>query len=208
MMTMQSYCNDPSEVGIDEAGRGSIFGPVMIAGVIWNESYDAIPGSEYIRDSKTLSPTKRLEMYRWIKQHVKHYSIFAVDNTYVDEYNILECVYMGINAIVDEMKPSSIVIDGSNWKSAKIPGVDTITSIVKGDSKYKSIAAASILAKVTHDKAILKLLKNHTELEKYDLHSNMGYGTKKHYEALRTHGPTEWHRLTFKGVVNEQGHPS
>ena len=190
------------EVGIDEAGRGCLFGPVCIAGVIW---LDKDPDENIIlKDSKKCSEKYREKCYDYIIENSISYSIKMVGNEYIDDNNILQSTLDGMHQCLDdisrEIEIDSILVDGTqfntyyNDQSAEfIPHF----CIPKGDDTYKSIAAASIIAKTARDKYILQLVKENPELEKYDIQNNKGYGTKKHMEAIKKYGNTKWHRKSF-----------
>ena len=182
------------EIGIDEAGRGPLFGRVYAAAVIWDESKD----NDIIKDSKKLSSKQRLSANEWIKNNLV-YSIGYADNNEIDEINILEATKLAINRALENLNINNdykLLIDGCGWENK----FNYLTkSIVKGDSKYYAIAAASILAKVAHDTYIEELCNIEPELNtKYYLLNNMGYGTKKHIEGIRTHGHSIYHRKSFK----------
>jgi ribonuclease HII len=193
------YINDIIEVGIDEAGRGPLFGRVYCGAVIWNPEIK----TTLIKDSKKLSPTRRLEAYNYIRDNAIDYSVIWADEKTIDSENIYWATLSIMKKVVDKLtvRPDHILVDGNNF----IPVVDERgrsiphTCIEKGDNQYIQIAAASILAKVEHDKYIECMCDEHPELvERYDLRNNKGYGTKKHMEGLQRYGPSEWHRKSFK----------
>ena len=199
----QYYQKDNIEVGIDEAGRGCLFGPVCIAAVIWpkEDPEDSI----IIKDSKKCTEKYRNKCYDYIIKNAIQYSIQLVDNNEIDKKNILKCTLDGMHECLDNIDEKDnfdmILIDGNNfpiyYSKSKDEYIDH-KCIIKGDDKYKSIAAASILAKTYRDNYIIDLVKQNPELEKYDIQNNKGYGTKKHMEAIKEHGITKWHRKTFK----------
>ena len=193
-----SYFNDNNiiECGIDEAGRGPLLGNVYAAAVILDKNIE-IP-DKLINDSKKLTKKKRKEAYDWIVNNVKNYGIGFATNEEIDNINILEATKLAIERAINNLniKPTNYLIDGCGWEK-KFPDFN-IKSIVKGDSKYYSIAMASILAKEKHDEHILELIKNNEDLKIYDLEKNMGYGTKKHIDAIQKYGYTNLHRKTFK----------
>ena len=201
---MESNFSEFIEAGIDEAGRGPLCGPVYAAAVIWDkklESYDKI---NLIRDSKKLSDKKRKIAFEFLKTNLKYYGIGSATNKEIDKINILEATKLAMKrAVVDlktklpnELKIELLIIDGTRWENC----FDIKShSIVKGDDKYYSISAASILAKESHDNSIKEYIEVHPEMEmKYDLSSNKGYGTKKHIEGLEKYGASDYHRRTFK----------
>ena len=174
--------------GVDEAGRGPLAGPV-VASVVVFEKGTKIP---YINDSKKLSEAKREELFDIIKEQALDYGIGIVDNEEIDEYNILNATYMAMKKALNCLKntPDYLLID-----AATIPGIDIHQKpIIKGDSKSISIAAASILAKVTRD----NIMYQYDEIfPEYGFKSHKGYGTKEHYEAIEKYGITRIHRKSF-----------
>jgi ribonuclease HII len=200
---MEKFKNNKYEVGIDEAGRGPFFGPVYAAAVIWGNA----PDNEMIKDSKKLSKKKRKEALEWIKENVKAYGVGYCSSQEIDQYGILDAtkkaMEKAINNIGNIPKKSKykLLIDGIGWEKLEfetdLPKVD-IESIVKGDSRFRNIAAASILAKEAHDHHIDQICSDNEDLNiKYDLLSNKGYGTKKHIEGIKKHGLSEFHRHSF-----------
>ena len=193
---------DDLEIGIDEAGRGSLIGRVYAGAVIWNINSDAYN----IMDSKKLTPKKRLIADNWIKNNVFAWGVGWADNNEIDTNNILVATEIAMKRAIDNMKLNFnlqdnnlniLIIDGIGWEN-KFNNFTT-HSIIKGDNKLYSIAAASILAKVAHDNHINELCNLDCELDsKYNLLKNMGYGTKKHIEGIYKYGITEFHRKTFK----------
>jgi ribonuclease HII len=183
------------ECGLDEAGRGPLFGNVYACAVIWSPLSE-VPDNLII-DSKKLSKKKRKLAFEWIKANIKDYGIGYATNDEIDKINILEATKLAMQRAIDNLpiKPTHYIIDGLGWEK-KFPDLQ-VKSIVKGDSKYYSIAAASILAKEYHDLHIQELCSNNSELNNYDLLNNMGYGTKKHIDAIKTHGNTIFHRKSF-----------
>ena len=195
-MLEQFYEKDKIELGIDEAGRGCLFGPVCVASVIW---LSEDPDPEFvIKDSKKILEKKRYLLRDYIKENAIDYSIQFIDNNEVDKINILEATMKGMHKCVDDIVtriiPDTLLIDGPHFIF-----YDNITHVCinGGDNIYKSIAAASILAKTARDNYIIDLVKANPELEKYDIRNNKGYGTKKHLDAIKEHGITKWHRKTF-----------
>jgi ribonuclease HII len=186
------------EVGLDEAGRGCLFGPVFTAGVIWNGDYHPD-----IRDSKKLSLKKRNEMKEYILNNAISYNVTMIDNNYIDKHNILRSTIRGwhdcISHIHSYIPVDTILVDGPNFDffiDNDFEAIDHVC-INDGDNKYIPIAAASILAKTFRDEYINKLVDNYPELEKYDIRNNKGYGTKKHMDAIKKYGSTQWHRMSF-----------
>ena len=181
--------------GVDEAGRGSLAGPVTAAAVILPKNYK----NSLIRDSKKINDQKRNHLYDEIIKNCITYSIISVEAKKIDEINILNATYQAMNLAIDKLKikPDKIIIDGNSFKAKK--KID-FECIVGGDDKYISIAAASILAKVKRDEIMCKLS---TQFPMYDWKKNKGYGTEKHKEMIYKYGRCEYHRMTFN-IKNKQ----
>lgn len=176
--------------GIDEAGRGPLAGPVAAAVVILP---DDVP-FPFVNDSKKLSPKKRDELYDYIREHAAAYSVKLVEPQRIDEINILQATYEAMRSAVAALAvtPEVLVND-----AVRIPGIDLPQiPVVKGDAKCLSIAAASILAKVTRDRLMEEYDRIYPE---YGFASHKGYGTAQHIEAIRKYGPCPIHRRTFIG---------
>lgn len=175
--------------GVDEAGRGPLAGPVCAAAVILPYDCDI----EGLNDSKKISEKKREILFDIIIEKAIAYSIAYGTLEEIEEYNILEATYIAMNRAIDGLsqKADFALIDGN-----RVPKGITIAceTVVKGDSKSCSIAAASILAKVTRDRLMLEYDKKYPE---YSFAQHKGYGTKAHYEAIKQHGVCEIHRLSF-----------
>jgi ribonuclease HII len=187
--------NDLNEVGLDEAGRGPLIGRVYAAAVNWGDTVE----NTKVMDSKKLSAKKRDEVLKWIKENVDEWAVGFAEPEEIDTINILEATKLAMDRAIEQLtfKPDYLVIDGCGWEK-KFTNFNT-TSIVKGDSKIYSIAAASIIAKEYHDDYIKTICSENQELnERYDLLSNMGYGTKKHIEGIKKYGLTNYHRKSFK----------
>ena len=174
--------------GIDEAGRGPLAGPVCAAAVILPDGC-IIDG---INDSKKLIEKKREELFDIIKSKALYYGIATADEKEIDDINILNATFLAMNRAVNLLgiKPDIALVDGN--RDPKL-GIET-QLIVKGDAKSMSIAAASILAKVTRDRFMLEMDKKYPE---YRFAKHKGYGTKLHYEMLEKYGASEIHRMTF-----------
>lgn len=190
------------EVGLDEAGRGCLFGPVCIAGVIWPK-VDPDPDI-VIKDSKKCSEKHRNKCFEYIKEFSIDYSIKVIDNEKIDEENILKCSLDGMHLCLDDLTNDNnidtILVDGNHFHPYYSQSKDDFINhdcVIKGDNTYKSIAAASILAKTYRDNYILKLVEEYPELKKYGIEKNKGYGTKQHMEAIEEYGITKWHRKSF-----------
>lgn len=177
--------------GVDEAGRGPLAGPVFAAAVIFPKGV-YIPE---INDSKKLTEKKREELFDVITQKALSYAIVSVDEKEIDRINILNATLKCFNLAVSSLsvKPHIALIDGNRCGEMPVP----FETIVKGDSKSMSIAAASILAKVSRDRYIMELDSVYPE---YNFKKHKGYGTKEHLEAIQRFGPCPIHRMSFKGV--------
>jgi ribonuclease HII len=202
----QFYEKNKIEVGLDEAGRGCLFGPVSIGAVIW---LDEDPNSSIeIKDSKQLSFKKRNIAYDYIKENSISYSSIFINNEEIDKTNILKSTIRGMHLCLDNIlnniSVDTILVDGNQFDFYIDYNDNYINHkcIINGDNIYKSIAAASIIAKVERDNYILNLCEEYPELKKYDIHNNKGYGTKKHLDAIKEYGITKWHRKTF-GICKE-----
>ncbi len=175
--------------GVDEAGRGPLAGPVCAAAVILPTDTE-IDG---LNDSKKLSEKKREQLFEVIKEKAVSYSIAFASVEEIEEVNILEATFIAMNRAVEglNVKPDFALIDGNRVpKESKIP----CATVVKGDSLSMSIAAASILAKVTRDRLMLGL---DAEYPEYNFKKHKGYGTKEHTELIKQYGPSPIHRLSF-----------
>ncbi len=174
--------------GVDEAGRGPLAGPVVAAAVVFPKKTEI----EEVNDSKKLSEKKREALYDEIIKNCLAYGIGIVYQKEIDEINILQASLKAMKKAVESLRitPDLILIDGNKTFDCE---VETKT-VVHGDSKSFSIAAASILAKVTRDRIMRELA---TEYPEYNWHKNKGYGTREHIEALKTFGVTDIHRKTF-----------
>jgi ribonuclease HII len=183
------------EAGLDEAGRGPLIGRVYAAAVNWGDT----PINENVMDSKKLSAKKRAIVLEWIKENVDEWAVGFAEPQEIDSINILEATKLAMDRALNQFqfKPDNLIIDGIGWEKKFLKY--KVTSIVKGDANYYSIAAASIIAKEYHDDYIKTLCNQHPELnERYDLLNNMGYGTKKHIEGIQKYGLSDFHRKTFK----------
>lgn len=174
--------------GVDEAGRGPLAGPVCAAAVILPAELE-IPGLD---DSKKLSDKRRRELFPIIKEKAICYGIGLADHNEIDEINILQATYLAMERALSQLciKPELALIDGNRAKDFGIP----VKTVIHGDSLSASIAAASILAKVTRDDIMLQYAKEYPAYN-FDIHK--GYGTKAHYEAIAASGICPIHRRTF-----------
>ena len=174
--------------GVDEAGRGPLAGPVCAAAVILPKHLQ-IPG---LTDSKKLSDKKRRELFPVIQQQAIAYGIGLASEAEIDEINILQATFLAMGRALSQLsvRPEIALIDGNREADFGLP----VKTVVKGDSLSANIAAASVLAKVTRDNIMVELAKQYPE---YGFEIHKGYGTKAHYEALRTYGPCPIHRKSF-----------
>lgn len=177
--------------GVDEAGRGPLAGPVFAAAVI----FDKDTYIEEINDSKKLSEKKREYLFDVIREKALYYNIASVDEKEIDKINILNAAFKAFNLAVLGLGelPDITLVDGNRCGEMPTP----VQTIVKGDAKSMSIAAASILAKVARDRFITEQGEIYPE---YNFKKHKGYPTKEHLEAIAKYGPCPIHRLTFKGV--------
>lgn len=174
--------------GVDEAGRGPLAGPVFAAAVIlpWDYEIDGV------NDSKKLSEKKREKLFDEIIEHALAYSIQGRDNFVIDEINILAATMQTMKNAVEDLSitPDIVYVDGNRIPQLSVP----TEYVIHGDAVSASIAAASILAKVSRDRFMYEMDKKYPE---YGFAKHKGYGTKLHYEKLREFGPCEIHRMTF-----------
>ena len=174
--------------GVDEAGRGPLAGPVCAAAVILPPHLE-IPGLD---DSKKLTDKRRRELFPLIKEQALAYGIGLASQEEIDEINILQATFLAMQRAIDQLegKADFALIDGNREKDFGLP----VMTVVKGDSRSANIAAASILAKVTRDDIMEQMAQQYPQ---YGFEIHKGYGTKAHYEALCTYGPSPIHRMTF-----------
>ena len=174
--------------GVDEAGRGPLAGPVCAAAVILPKGL-VLPG---LNDSKKLTDKKRRELFPIIKEQAIAYGIGLASHEEIDEINILQATFLAMERALAQLegKADFALIDGNREKDFGLP----VMTVVKGDSRSANIAAASVLAKVSRDDYMEEMAKKYPE---YGFEIHKGYGTKAHYDALRTYGHCELHRLTF-----------
>jgi ribonuclease HII len=182
--------------GVDEAGRGPLAGPVVAAAVILDP--DHLPGG--VRDSKTLTAARRLRIFTQIKKSAVAVGVGIVSAHAIDRVNILEASKWAMTEAVESLKTrcDCVIVDGRALPEMAVP----VVGIVKGDARCVSVAAASIVAKVTRDRLMetMDLL-----YPRYSFRSNKGYGTRVHIEALKKFGPTRIHRFSFEPVANALG---
>lgn len=187
--------NNQFEAGIDEAGRGCLAGPVTAAAVIMPKNFEL----STVDDSKKLSHEQRLELRSVIEKEALAYSVVHISHQIIDQINILQATFKAMHQCIDELsiRPELLLIDGNRFPAYL--GI-IHQCIVKGDAKYQSIAAASILAKTYRDEYMEKL---HRKYPQYGWISNKGYPTNKHRSAIKEFGPTKYHRTSFT-LIKEQ----
>lgn len=184
------------EAGCDEAGRGCLAGSVYAAAVILPPDYH----NERLNDSKKLTARKRYALRQDIERDAVAWAVGVVTPQEIDQINILNASILAMHRALDQLqvRPEAIIVDGNRFKPYRdLPH----TTIVKGDGKYLSIAAASILAKTYRDDEMVRLAQEYPD---YDWQHNMGYPTRKHREAIRQHGITPYHRRTFNLLGSEE----
>ena len=196
MSRLLSFFKDNTiEAGCDEAGRGCLAGPVFAAAVILPPDFD----SDLLNDSKILTEKQRFELRPLIEKEALAWAVEAVSNEEIDEVNILNASFLAMNRAVQKLKirPGHLLIDGNRFRPQNdIP----FTCMIKGDGRFFSIAAASVLAKTYRDDFMEMI---HSEFPVYDWKKNKGYPTLKHREAIRKYGISKYHRKTFR-LLNEQ----
>ena len=188
-MLKSHYYESLIEAGCDEAGRGCLAGSVYAAAVILPSDYQ----NELLNDSKKLTAKKRYALREEIERDAIAWAVGIVTPEEIDKINILNASFLAMHRALDQLqvRPEAVVVDGNRFKPYQdLPS----TTIVKGDGKYLSIAAASILAKTYRDDYMLSLAE---EYPQYDWQSNMGYPTKKHRQAILEHGITPYHRKSY-----------
>lgn len=188
-MLKSHYYESLIEAGCDEAGRGCLAGSVYAAAVILPSDYQ----NELLNDSKKLTAKKRYALREEIERDAIAWAVGIVTPEEIDKINILNASFLAMHRALDQLqvRPEAVIVDGNRFKPYQdLPS----TTIIKGDGKYLSIAAASILAKTYRDDYMLSLAE---EYPQYDWQSNMGYPTKKHRQAILEHGITPYHRKSY-----------
>ena len=198
------YIKGVVEAGCDEAGRGPLAGSVFAAAVILDPNLiDTEQHYEWLsllNDSKQLTDKERMYLRPMIEQHAQAWAVVEVTAEEIDQINILNASIIGMQRALAKLSvtPQHIIVDGNKWKpyipEGQVMEIPART-VVKGDGKYLSIAAASVLAKTYRDEYMLRL---HEQYPQYHWDTNMGYPTKVHYEAIRQYGITPYHRKTFR----------
>jgi len=183
------------EAGCDEAGRGCLAGPVFAAAVILPANFE----NELLNDSKKLTEKQRYRLRPIIEKEALAWAVEMVTNQEIDEINILNASFLAMNKAVQKLNvvPEHLLIDGNRFRPrTQIP----FTCMIKGDGRFYSIAAASVLAKTYRDDFMLQI---HNDFPHYDWHKNKGYPTKKHRAAIKKYGTTPHHRMSFR-LLDEQ----
>jgi len=204
-MLESHYYPGKIEAGCDEAGRGCLAGSVYAAAVIFPEDYQ----NAELNDSKQLTDRRRKQLRDIIQRDALAWAVGIVTPDEIDRINILNASILAMHRALDQLqvRPEAIIVDGNRFKPYYPPGISHSTyhiphtTIVKGDGKYLSIAAASILAKTYRDDYMDVLAKDYPQ---YDWQKNKGYPTKKHREAIRQYGITPFHRKTFNMLGDGQ----
>ena len=194
-MLLSHFSHSFPEAGTDEAGRGCLAGAVFAGAVVFPEDY----ANELLNDSKQLTAQKRYELRGQIERDALAWAVGVVEPEEIDRINILNASILAMHRALSQLKtqPKFVIVDGNKFKPYTNPENGRIVphaTVVKGDGKYLSIAAASILAKTYRDDYMLKL---HEKYPFYGWDRNMGYPTKEHCEALLKHGLTEFHRMSY-----------
>ena len=188
-MLMNNFSDSNFEAGVDEAGRGSLAGPVTAAAVIFPKNYK----NDDLNDSKRLSEKKRIELRQMIENDSIDFAVCSIDSSTIDKINILNSTFKAMHGALSNLKiiPEFILVDGNRFK--KFKNIDH-KCIVKGDSKFQNIAAASILAKTYRD---LYMIEQHDHFPYFGWDRNKGYGTKFHINSIIKHGISSLHRKSF-----------
>ena len=203
-MLKSHYHNGLVEAGCDEAGRGCLAGSVYAAAVILPPDYE----NELLNDSKQLSERQRYELRDVVQRDALAWAVGVVTPEEIDHINILNASILAMHRALDQLslRPQAVIVDGNRFKPYRdplAPGAPPLpyATIVKGDGKYLSIAAASILAKTYRDDYMLQLAE---EYPQYDWKKNKGYPTQRHREAIREYGPTPYHRRSYNLLGDTQ----
>jgi ribonuclease HII len=225
MLSLKYNPENQFEIGIDEAGRGPLFGKLYVAAVVLPEDSQLFSNTD-IKDSKKIKNKKKMNaLSDYIKENARAWSIHSIEHDVIDKINIRQAVFQGMHAcikdIIDKLQINPIhtktflLVDGNDFKPYSMFDNEKETlftipheTIEGGDNKYTAIAAASILAKCARDNYIDELCRENPLLcERYSIHSNMGYGTKAHLEGILKHGITQWHRTSYARCNGSPYHP-
>lgn len=210
---METFKISKFDIAIDEAGRGPFCGPVCAGAVIWGDSPSPI---DIIKDSKKLSRKKRKQALNWILENIKFYGVGISTEKEIDELGIFDATKLAMVRAIDDIfnknkflldelgdNKINLTIDGIGWDKKEFNttnniSINKIIPVIKGDTKYCNIAAASIIAKEFHDDEIDRFCLDNKEIaEKYDLINNKGYGTKKHRDGIIKFGLSDYHRKSY-----------
>ncbi|WP_421812934.1 ribonuclease HII [Flagellimonas sp.] len=192
---LKQYYHSLFEAGTDEAGRGCLAGPVTAAAVTLPKNFT----NDLLNDSKQLSEIKRNLLKPVLEKEAISFSVCHVFQDEIDEINILNASFLAMHRAIDKLQPlpDFIIVDGNRFKA--YPNIDH-ECIIKGDGKYMSIAAASVLAKTYRDEYMAKI---HEEFPMYNWKKNKGYPTKEHREAIKKYGITKYHRKSFRQLPEQ-----
>jgi ribonuclease HII len=196
--------DDLVEVGIDETGRGALFGRMYVGAVVLPNELDCFfdngAGLSEIKDSKKLTERKRGILYDYVKECAIDYSVVWCSNETIDQYNVLQADLMTMHKALESLTVpvQRVLVDGDCWKRWEGHDDVEVHTVIEGDSKYLAIAGAAILAKVERDNWVQSVCDEHPEWdERYSLRGNKGYGAAKHMAGLKEFGPTPLHRMSF-----------
>lgn len=194
-MLQSSFSEQYVEAGVDEVGRGCLAGPVVAAAVILPKDYK----NELLMDSKKLNKKTREKLKKTIEKDAISWAIAEASHTEIDEINILNASFLAMHRAIEQLtpEPELLLIDGNRFNPYKFIAYECI---VKGDNKFLSIAAASVLAKTYRDDLMATLAETYPA---YDWANNVGYPTKKHRAAIEQFGATPWHRMSFKLIKED-----
>jgi ribonuclease HII len=225
MLSLKYNPKNQFEIGIDEAGRGPLFGRLYVAAVVLPEDLTLFSNPD-IKDSKKIKNKKKMNtLSDYIKENARAWSIHFIEHDVIDKINIRQAVFQGMHACIKDiieqlqMNPIQVktflLVDGNDFKPYSMFDNEKETlftlpheTIEGGDNKYTAIAAASILAKCARDNYIDELcIQNPLLCDHYSIHSNMGYGTKAHLEGILKHGITQWHRVSYARCKGSPYHP-
>ena len=199
MSLLTFHTPDILEIGVDEAGRGPLFGRVYAGAVIWPQD---LPNT-IVKDSKKYSKTSDRELaYEYVIEHAIAYGVAYVEPEEIDSMGIYKAVMTCMHQAIrnTHINPHQILVDGNNFKPFmdQFDDYPQFTTVIGGDNKYCSIAAGSVLAKVEHDRYIKDMCDRYPILDRYDFRNNKGYGAPKHLEAIQKFGITQYHRQSFR----------
>jgi ribonuclease HII len=201
MSLLPFYQEDVIEIGVDEAGRGPLFGRVYAGAVIWPTGLT----SPLVKDSKKLKESDREKSYKYVVENAIAWGFGYVEPEEIDATDIYRAVMKAMHEAIRQtcINPQHILVDGNSFRPFMDQYGETppFTTVIKGDDRYYSVAAGSIIAKVEHDHYINEMCDRYPILEQYDLRHNKGYGTDKHFKAILKCGVTQFHRRSFKGCA-------